>query len=73
MKSTADTENIATTTTLLCELDRVLDHVRVMREIYTAYQRLHGIESITGDSYQTRKLRDEIERLESRLRSARRD
>lgn len=71
MKPVPDTEDAATTSTLLGELDQVLDQSQVLRDIYNAYQRLHGIESITGDSHQTRLLRAEIEQLENRLEIAR--
>lgn len=71
MKSVADTEETRRTSTLLSELDDALDQSSLLRQIFNAYQRLHGIESITGPSHQTRKLREEIQRLEDRLREAR--
>lgn len=71
MKSVEDIEDAATTSILLYKLDRMLLESRLLRDIISLYQRLRGIESITGTSYQTRKLRAEIRRLEHRLEATR--
>lgn len=71
MKPSVGLEESIETSRLLSELDRMIDQSSVLREIFNAYQRLHGIESITGPSYQTRLLREEIEALENKLHCAR--
>ena len=56
------------TSRLLAELDDAIDQSSVMPEIVDKYQRLHGLESITGPSEKTRAMRREIELMERALR-----
>jgi hypothetical protein len=56
------------TSRLLAELDRALNQSSLMREILRRHEQLQALESITGPSLKTRTLRNEIARLETRLR-----
>jgi hypothetical protein len=61
------TEVTRETTQLLNELDDALLHSSALREIHEKYAELRRVESLTGPSRLTRKLRSEIRLLESRL------
>lgn len=59
------------TARLLTELDRALDESSVIRDIASKYQALRDLERLTGPSRATRLMREEIRKLEKRLRLAR--
>jgi len=71
MNREAESETAGQTGRLLAELDRVLDESSALRDIMRRYEQLRELESITGPSPRTRGLREEISRLERRLRSGR--
>lgn len=64
-------EAISETSRLLTELDQVIDHSSVMREIIRKYEYIRSIENITGPSKLTRIMRKEIQIMETRLRQVR--
>ena len=59
------------TSRLLSELDSVIDHSSILRDIVNCRERLAALERITGPSRKTKSLREQIRRLESRLALAR--
>ena len=59
------------TSQLLSQLDQVIDQSSVMREIVNHSEQLHRIELITGPSRLTNLMRQEIDAMEIRLKSAR--
>jgi hypothetical protein len=63
-----DSEVTIETSRLLSELDDVIDHSGVMREIVDRYECLRNLESLTGPSPRTRILRKEIKLMELKLR-----
>jgi hypothetical protein len=62
---------ILETSQLLSQLDQDIDQSDLMRDIFNRWERLHRIEVITGPSRCTRVMRQEIEIMESKLKSAR--
>jgi hypothetical protein len=66
-----EAESAGQTGRLLAELDRVIDDSSALRDIMRRYEQLRELESITGPSLTTRGLREEISRLEQRLRAGR--
>ena len=71
MKNGMEFETAAETGQQLAALDRTLDLSRIIREIVRRHDILLELESLTGASEMTRKLRAEIELLEQRLRDSR--
>ncbi len=71
MNKPNDMEPAHETSRLLSELDRVIDHSSVMRDILRKYEHIRSIENITGPSRLTRIMRKEIQIMESRLRLVR--
>ncbi len=59
------------TSQLLSQLDQVIDQSGLIRDIVNRWERLHRIEGITGPSRCTKIMRQEIEAIESKLKSAR--
>ena len=71
MNNGMELETADETGRLMAELDRTLDLSSVIREIVRRHDILIELESLTGASDMTRKLRTEIELLEQRLRDSR--
>lgn len=59
------------TSQLLSQLDQVIDQSSLIRDIVNRWERLHRIEGITGPSRCTKIMRQEIEAMESKLKSTR--
>jgi len=71
LKTTPTPSSATTTNDLLVELNHVLNQSNLVREIVNKSERLWSLEQSVGSSETTRKLRNEIARLEDLLRIAR--
>lgn len=67
----SDKDMVDETAQLLEELEQIIEQSSLVREIVAQTELLHNIERTTGVSMRTRFLREEIARMELRLKCLR--
>ena len=69
MTDNPEPEVAGDTRRLLSELERAIDHSSTLRALVGHREQLYHLETLTGPSRKTQSLRQEISRMEQRLRS----